>query len=275
MRLHVDLGSHFAPVPTDRITQVDPDPAYGSNSNITGDYLIPAVDGTAISVTASSYVLPINGGDVSSQIFGQLLARFPQYRHVYFNPLLRTTDLAALDLAATWLRSISDPAGGPNPILYPFPTRAKVSGGTTPAPMTVSILPLNNTGSLLPTARPNMPGVLITENIDLTAATTGIGADDFMVYWKVYTIFDDQDIAGCGLGSTQGVNTPAYRRAVEIDQEASGLLVYISVDDGQNWIRLARLQQVSFCGKTNQVRLAFVNFSTTQAYTLAHFAILF
>jgi len=275
MRLHVDLGSHFAPVPTDRITQVDPDPPLFYSSNITGDYLIPAVDGTSISVTNFSYVLPINGNDVSSQIFGQLLARFPQYRHVYFNPLLQTSDIAALDTAATWDRMIPDPAGGPNPILYRFPTRAKVSGGVTPAPMTVSVLPLNTTGTLLPTPRPVHPGVLVTDNIDLTAATSGAGADDFMVYWKVYTIFDDQDIAGCGLGSTQGANLPAFRRAFEIDQEPSGFAVYISIDDGQNWVQARRLQQVAFCGKTNQVKLAFLNTNSSQTYTLAHFAILF
>ena len=271
MRLHVDLGSHFALVPTDRITQVEIDPAYGTTSNITGDYLIPTVDGTAISVTSSSYVLPINGGDVSSQIFGQLLARFPQYHNVYFNPLLRDVDIALLDLAAYWVRSIPDPAGGPNPVLYSFPTRAKVpTTVAVPMPMSVSILPLNNT------VTPTLPGVLITENIDLTTATSGVGADDFMVYWKLYTLSDTADIAGCGLGSTQGLNSPAFKQATEINQDnPSGFRAYISIDDGQNWVAVQRLQQVAFCGKTNQVRLAFVNTSTSQPYSLAHFALLF
>jgi len=272
MRLHVDLGSHFVPAPTDRITQVDNDPPYNNLSNITGDYLIPAIDGTAISVTSSSYVLPINGGDVSSQIFGQLLARFPQYRHIYFNPLLRDLDIQALDPAATWKRSIPDPAGGPNPVIFDFPTRAKLpTSAAAPMPMSVSILPANNTK----VASPVLVGVLITDNIDLTAATGGVGADDFMVYWKVYDVFDTSEVAGCGLGSTIGVNRPAFKQARDIDQEPAPLVVYISIDDGQNWVQVKRLQQVAFCGKTNQVRLAFLNTSFSQTYSLAHFALLF
>lgn len=272
MRLHVDLGSHFAPVPTDRITQVEIDPAYLGLSNITGNYLIPAIDGTAISVTSTSYVLPINGNDVSSNIFGQLLARFPQYRNVYFNPLLRDLDIQALDPAATWNLSIPDPAGGPNPVIFAFPTRAKLpTSAAAPMPMSVSILPANNTK----TASPVLPGVLITDNIDLTAATGGVGADDFMVYWKVYGLTDTNDVAGCGLGSTIGVNSPAFKRAQEINQEPTTFQVYISVDDGQNWVQVQRLQQVAFCGKTNQIRLAFINASFSQTYSLAHFALLF
>jgi len=272
MRLHVDLGSHFAPVPTDRITQVEIDPAYLGISNITGDYLIPAIDGTAISVTSNSYVLPINGNDVSSNIFGQLLARFPQYRNVYFNPLLRDLDIQAFDPTASWARTIPDPAGGPNPVLYYYPTRAKLpTSAAVPMPMCVGILPANNTVS----GKPTLPGVLITDNIDLTAATGGVGADDFMVYWKLYGLTDTNDVAGCGLGSTIGFNSPAFKQAQEINQEPNTLQVYLSVDDGQNWVQVQRLQQVAFCGKTNQIRLAFVNTNSSQTFSLAHFALLF
>lgn len=267
MRLHVDLGSHF--VSTDLITQVDNDPSYGAFSNITGDYLIPSVDGTAISVTAASYVLPIDGGDVSSQVFGQLLARFPQYRHIYFNPLLQNTDIAGLDPTATFKQLIPDPSGGPNPVIWEYSSRFQ-SGDPAVAtmPLGTAILPLN------PYVSTPRPGFLITQNIDLTAATGGVGADDFMVYWKLYTLADTDDIAGCGTGSTAGVNQPAFTMAQEIDQETANFSVYLSIDDGQNWVQVRRLQQVAFCGKTNQVKLAFRN-DDSVVYHLAHFALLF
>lgn len=269
MRLHVDLGSHFVTPPTDIILQVDPDPAYLGLSNITGRYLVPSIDGTSVSVTAATYFTPADGGSLTSQVFGQLLARFPQYRHVAFNPLLTAADVAALDPAATFTVLIPDPAGGPN--LVPWTYESRFITGDSIAntmPMGTAIPPTNTTTT------PPRPGILITDNIDLSTATSNVGADDFMVYWKVYEILSTQDIAGTGLGTTVGVNQPAIKYAREINQEPNPLDVYISVDDGQNWVQVSRLQQVAFCGKSNQVKLAFVNIGGA-TYYLAHYAILF
>lgn len=271
MRVHVDLGGHFVAPTLHNILQVDPDPPYLAASNITGRFLIPSIDGTSVSVTPASYVQPANGGDVSSQVFGQLLARFPQYRHVAYNPLLTATDVAALDPAATFDILIPDPAGGPNPVMWSFGSRFQTgdSGGGGTMPMGTAILPSNNTMS------PDRVGLLITNNIDLTAATGGVGADDFMVYWKIYAISTSADVAGVGLGTTVGINNPALKTATEIAQESSQFSVFISVDNGQNWVMAHRLQQVAFCGKTTKVKLAFANGNTATTYYLAHYAILF
>lgn len=274
MRLHVDLGSHFVTPPTDRIVQVDNDPPFGSFSNVTGDYLIPSVDGTAISVSLNSFVSPIDGLDVNSEIFGQLLARFPQYSHVYFNPMLTSTDVAAMDLTASLTALFDpDPLGGPNPAVYSLPTRVKIGrSGAIPSgmmPNGLALPPLNQR------VLPNRPGLVITQNIDLTAATGGVGADDFMVYWKVYGPAVSFDIAGGNIGSTAGDNEPSFRYLGEINQEAPSFKCFISVDDGQNWVQVQRLTQVAFCGKTNQVRLAFTNESPTTTFQISSFALLF
>ena len=268
MRVHVDLGSHFTTPATNTVLQVDPDPAYAATSNVTGRYLIPTVDGTSISVTAASYVAPANGASVSSQVFGQLLARFPQYRHVAYNPLLTPADVATLDQTATWNRLIPDPAGGPNPVVWAYPSRFMTGSGTNTMPMGRAVLPVNSTTT------PVRPGILITNPIDLSAATSNVGADDFMVYWKVYSFSTTDDVAGVGLGSTVDQNTPALKLAGEVSQETP-FVCYISIDDGQNWVQAYRLQQVAFCNKTTKIRLAFINLSTSATFYLAHYAVLF
>lgn len=269
MRVHVDLGSHFTVPPSNTILQVDPDPPYLGLSNITGRYLIPSIDGTSVSVTAATYISPANGGSLTSQVFGQLLARFPQYRHVAFNPLLTATDVAALDDTAIFSILIPDPAGGPNPVVWPFDSRFITGDSVVNAMPMGTALPAMNT-----TMTPPRPGVLVTRNIDLSTATGGVGADDFMVYWKVYEIFSSDDVAGTGLGTTVGRNDPAFKYAREIDQEPAPFDVFISIDDGQNWVQVSRLQQVAFCNKSNQVRLAFLNLGSA-TYYLAHYALLF
>lgn len=268
MRLHVDLGSHFVAMPTDRITQVDNDPPYGASSNITGDYLLPSVDGTAISVTAASYVLPVDGGDVSSQAFGQLLARFPQYHHVYFNPLLQVSDFTAIDWTMPITVMIADPLGNLLPNYFYPRFKSGLGSATTVMPMGTALLPRNLK------VTPAAPGLMVTENIDLSAATAGIGADDFLVYWKVYRMADTDDVATIGIGTTAGFNDPAFKLAQEVDQENT-ISALMSIDDGQNWVPVYRLQQVAFCSKTTQIRLAFANLDSSTAIYLAHFAVLF
>lgn len=275
MRVHVDLGQFFVlPTLPSNILQVDPDPAFNALSNITGRFLIPAVDGTAVSVTAASYVSPANGTDVSSQVFGQLLARFPQYRHVAFNPLLTAADVAQLDTTATFDVMVSpDPAGGPNPVPWSYESRF-MTGSTSTMPMGTAVLPANITMSAINPLLPARLGVLITDNFDLTVPTSGVGADDFMVYWKVYRMNTTSDIAGVAFGSTFGMNDPALKYAQEINQEGD-FQCYISVDDGANWVQVTRLQQIAFCGKSTKVKLAFINTNLITPYYLAHFAILF
>lgn len=267
MRLHVDLGSHFTTPAVDRIMQVDNDPLLGAVTNVTGSYLIPSVEGTAISVSAASYVQPVDGGDVSSQVFGQLLARFPQYSHVYFNPLLTDTDLTAIDPSATF--DVLVPAT-PNPVLRSYSMRVKV--GRVGAPP-VGMMP--NSLAVLPMTTGGSPGLVITQNIDLTAATGGVGADDFMAYWKVYTSASTPDIAGGNIGSTANTNQPSFRYLQEIDQEAANFKCFLSTNNGQSWVQVQRLTQVAFCGKTTQVKLAFVNEDPSTTYRISSFALLF
>lgn len=284
MQIHVDLASHLAAdagIGTSKIVQASPDPAYGGRTTVGGQFIIPTVDGTTIPVDNTSYVLPIDGGDISSRVFAALLARYPQYQHIYFNPLIRAIDLADLDLAASFTISVVL-SGNPNPSPVSFQTRAKIgkySGVPAHdgiAPNNVALLPVNSNAPDpgVPSTFLARPGVLITKQIDLTAATV-VGADDFLVYWKFYRSTTSHDIAGANaVGATANQNTPALRSLQEVDQEPIGMLVYLSPDNGQTWQSVGRMEQLAFCAKVPNVRLAFVNY-TSSPILLTHFALLF
>jgi len=231
---------------------------------VNGRYIIPIIEGTDILVDENSYVFgpvtPIDGGDISSENFAGLLARFPMYSNLHFNPLLLGTHVTELDLTA---RFRDNSAAPPN---Y-YPTRAQTgTAGTAVAPNSTAILPANVHTT------PARPGVLITDLIDLTPLTPA-GADEFLVYWKIHQIHSSHDVAGSGLGTTDGVNAPAIRSIVEIEQEPSWFSVYLSIDDGVNWQPVTRLVPESFCALTPSIRLAFVNNSPSKV-CLTNYAVM-
>jgi hypothetical protein len=232
---------------------------------INGRYIIPVIEGTDILVDENSYVFgsvtPIDGGDISSENFAGLLARFPMYSNIHFNPLLLGSHVTELDLTATFRDNSVAP---PN---Y-FPTRAQTgTAGTAVAPNSTAILPANVHGAGF-----TRPGVLITDLIDLTALTP-LGADEFLVYWKIHQIHSSHDVAGSGLGVTDGVNTPAIRSIVEIEQEPSWFSVYLTIDNGINWQQVTRLVPESFCCLAPNIRLAFVNNSPSKV-CLTNYAVI-
>jgi hypothetical protein len=209
-------------------------------------------------VGSSSYIIPVDGGDVSSLAFAGLLAQYPMYGHIVFNPLLAAADVADLDLTASMptgeiCRAIVGRGAGPLP--------------TGQAPNSTIILPQNNT------VVPARPGVLITDTIDITAATGGVGADEFMVYWKLYGFSTSDDVSS-DYGATVGSNDPAIRSITEIDQEPSNFAVYLSIDDGITYTQVGLLEPIAFCVKGLSLRLAIVNTGTSRRY-LACYAIMF
>lgn len=267
MQVLVDLTSHLLTA-TPSIVQVDRAPVSTSGIPINGKYLLPIPPGLEVPVTSASYILPIDGGDVTSQAYARLLASMPMFENVYFNSLLTATDLADIDLLATFKDS-EPPYDPPNPPQY-FPTRCQIGrpgGGPTAGQMPTHTAILPNNASVTP----NHPGVLVTQDIDISAYTGPAGTDEFLCYWQLYSFATSADVATSMNG---GANTPAIRTYTESDPEPMDFSVYLSLDSGVNWCPVGSGEPLSFFNKSTTIRLAFVNRSRAKLY-LASFAVLF
>jgi hypothetical protein len=279
MRAIVDLLTHQTALP--QIVQVEQTPAAGRSSAtpINGRYLLPIVKGAEFPIDTSSYVLAggppidVDGGDVSSISYAYLLAMYPQFGTVYFNPLLTAGHLDELDFTATF----KDDSVAP-PVYYPVRLQtgreASLLLQTGQMPTHTAVLPVNAG------VTPNRPGVMITDAIDISSYTIdpvsglAVGADQFMVYWKLYDFSVSDDYAGAIAGPLNGLNEPAIRSVSECEQEPTGFSVYLSPDDGDHWCQVGLLEPIAFCEKTTSIRLAFVNTSTSKVY-IATYGVLF
>lgn len=252
MRVVADLA-------TANIVQVEKTPATGSARISNGKFFVPIPEMVSVDITSSSYVLPVDGGDVTSLAMAKMLVEFPMYEHVVFNPLLTAGDVADFDLSAVFT-----PTGDV--------TRAIVGRGSGPlptgiAPNVIGILPKNATVS------PEKPGVLITDTIDIGPATGGAGADEFLVWWKLYTHDTTDDVTSV-YGGTAGMNNPALRSTTEELADDADFEVYISHDDGATYTQVTSVTPTDLGTFGSLVRLAFVNTGSRRLY-LGSYAILF
>jgi len=276
MRVLVDWRTHAAGAPS--VTQVEKVPSEDTPIPINGKYALPIVHGVDFEVEDTDYVLPIDGGDISSKAYAQLVAMYPMFEYIYFNPLLTEAHVDELDVDAEFADYDAPAPWGPSPpnapVLYPCrcqvgrPASYPEDHGTFP--MLTALLPANEA---VPSTQPPNPGMLITDNIDISAYTGAAGADEFMVYWKLYA-FDVTDDRQANYGAHAGENTPAYRNLYETDQEPDGFTVWISPDDGGHWCEVGLLEGIAFTSGTTAFRLAFKNTTSDKIY-IAAFAVLF
>jgi len=269
MRILADLKSHRAGNPL--ITQVEKDPAAGSRTPINGRYVLSTPAGVDFPVTEASYVLNglglVDGQDVSSILFGNILARMPMMGNCYFNPLLTADHVDELDLAATFKDVNVAPPWGPSPPFAPtfHPVRCQtgraplVGGDPGQMPTHTALLPPNAST----VGEPPSPGLIITKEIDIGPFTLDgfgnqVGTDEFIVYWKLLDFDVTEDVTS-DFGATAGMDTPAIRSVIEVDQEPSDFSAYISPDNGGNWCLVNLMEPIAFCNKTTKVRLAFRN----------------
>ena len=243
------------------ILQVEKSPEVGDESVLNGKFIVPIPEMTSVDVTSASYVLPVDGGDVSSLAMANLLVEFPMYSTVVFNPLLTASDIADLDLTATF--------PGP-PVEY---TRAIVGRGAGPLP--TGTVP-NVTGVLSANDRvtPTLSGLLITDTIDIGPLTGGAGADEVLLWWALAELDTTDDVTS-SYGATDGLNTPALRNLVEIDAEPSGFEVWVSNDDGATYTQVSRITPTDLVVYGTLLRVAFRNTDTTSRRYILSYAILF
>lgn len=257
---------------TNEILQVEKTPETGAPVPVNGKYVVPVPDGAALQPDRDSVVLPTaDPNSIVALSFAGLLAQLPQYDSVLYNPLITDTDVDDLDLVGPVIINGNT--------YSPRLQTGRQTGGpfvSGQASNTTVILPVNDTLG----GGNERPGVLVTDTIDISPflppAPPGAceipAANDFLVWWKLYDFDVTEDICS-DFGKFAGENTPSLRNILEVDQEPSGLEVYISTDDGISWVRVNLLDPVRTCCGT-QVRLAFLNFSTAR-FNLASYAILF
>ena len=272
MRAYIELSSHItalkSPSVKPAITQVEMGkPNLGDKVSLNGRYTIPMPDGVSFEINSDSYVLPVDGGDISSRGFAELLAQYPMFGFIHFNPLLSDQDLLELDTSGT----ITDGSGTHISRFQTGRSSSGVDDGNSP--VSTAMLSANTTVS------PSKIGLIVTDTIDIApyvgSVMSGGGADQFMVYWKVYKFEDTHDILSRnGFGKYGQLNTPTLKNMVEIDQEISDLSVYISIDSGTTWHSVSRLTAISFCCKVDNIKLAFANTGNSKIY-LAHYSVMF
>ena len=268
MRILVDLGSHVTGNPA--IVQVERTPVAGitGSTAINGKFAIPVIDGADFPVDVSSYVLDgggdVDGGDVASIAYAHLLAKYPQFANIYFNPLLTAAHVDEIDFTASFTDVLSDP---PNVHLYPVrvqtgrPSAFAIPGPAGQMPMNTALLPINS-GVGYPS-----PGVLVTKAIDVSAFIPA-GATTFMAYWKLYAFGETHDV------SHDMTNTPAIRTLMETDQEPRDFMAFISMDDGASWTQVGLLEPIGVLDAVPSIRLAFLNIGADKIY-IASYAVLF
>ena len=272
MRLLVDLASHIAGTPA--IVQTQRVPTIGSDGAVAvnGRYAIPVPLDLDFPITSADYVLDgggeIDGGDVVSKGFAHLLALYPNYGNVYFNPLLTSDHVAELVTDNSfWFIE------GANSFYVRCQTgRPAGSVGDGQMPTHTALMPVNSKVS------PSRPGFIITDRIDISAYCLNcngdvVGTDEFMVFWKLYS-FDVTDDVAADVGALANTNEPALRMLQETDQEPTDFSVYLTPDEGVTWTPVNLLEPVVYATKTTTVRLAFRNDSANKIF-LASYGLLF
>jgi hypothetical protein len=225
----------------------------GGSAVVNGKFIPALPDIAPVEVDGSSYVLPIDGGDVTSRAFANLLAQFPMYGNALFNPLLTPAHVAALDLTASFganaTRAAVGRSAGPNPGQSPNRTRVLRRNPTTLA-----------------------PGVLVTDTINIAAIVPG-GVDEVLVWWQLDGVSRTHDVSS-SFGATAGQDDPCLVSLSTATPEPAGFDVYASNDDGVTWYAVGYLVPTDLINLGTLIRLAFVN-TGVNSRVLSGFGFLF
>jgi len=263
MRLVVDLATHILGDP--KIIQVEKTPPLNNLTAMNGKYVIPIPEGTDLEIDTTSVVVPMSGTAVSSLAYANLLAQHTEFNHVYFNPLLTKEDVGQMDLSGSFV----DPILGVSMEVRAQSGRPGTDPNEGQAPGSTAALAANDA------MNPVRPGSILTIPISIAVATSGVGSDNFLVWWKIYEYETTQDIRS-SYGKHANTNSPAIRSIKEVNQEPNDFKVYFTSDDHcDSWISVRRRVPFGLCEKTNAFRLLFINDNVTTKRYIATYGVLF
>lgn len=258
MRIYADvnrLPDNPAAETASVILQVAPSPPPGTYTPANGKFVVDIPDGVVPPGVGMASRLINPTGNIVGSIYQNLLRAFPGYSNVVYNQLLTSADIDLLDPTATFPHD-------PGPPVHSWPSRFQTGNPTGAtkgvAPGSVAVLGEN------PYTTPPRPGVLITKNIDIASLTGGLGAKNFVVYWKVYRMTVTDDV----MDFSTGTNTPAIKNLEEADQD--DVEVFLSVNNGGGYTPVTRLSPAVTCDPGTDVRLAFVNHNRQKVYLTAY-----
>lgn len=264
MRIYADVNRlpNAAPETTSTIIQVGLSPSVGTQTPINGKFVVDIPEGvTPPRITELSRLVDsVDPNYIVDDLYEGLRRAFPDYRNVVYNQLLTSNDVLGIDSTATFPYH-------PGPPARAWASRYQTGRGSGApvglSPCSVALLPENTTTA------PPRPGLMVTKTIDISAATGGRGANNFIVYWKVYRMVVTDDVLNYGTGA----NTPTIKNLLEINQDE--IEVFLSVNDGAGYTPVPRLSPVVTCEPGTRLRLAFVNHHPINKVYITAYAVLF
>ncbi len=250
-----------------KLIEVGKSPEIGEHMFVNGRYLLPVPEGSDLDIEKGAKVVSDDGSfgadSLVHQAFEGLLAQYPMYSHVIYNPNILAKDVEDYDVDAG-MTEVGPPMVSHTSRAqigrYPGPQAGNAAGSTL-------VLPQNNH------VEPARPGLLITNTLDIEPYVDVCGADEFMVWWMISTIDTTHDVIS-DYGVQSGVNNPAMQVFNFIEQEPNGLDVLLSVNDGESYFKVNRLEAIAFCDTATKLRLAFLN-RTNQKYRILGWAVMF
>ncbi len=223
-----------------------PDPPVGTMTRINGRFPFPVPDEIgALTVSSASRLLDNSvPADYLPGLVEAGLLRVSGKSNIVYNPLLKSADLSAFALAATF------PPG--EPCRYRFGrVGAATTGGVT--------IPAQNSYTV-----PVRPGLLLT-----SPTVAALPVSETVLYWKVYRVGATHEVVNYGTGD----NTPAYKTLEELDPDE--LEVYVSADNGLNYeLATTPLAPVAMAFPGADLILAFRNPSASDL-VLASYALMY
>ena len=250
-----------------KLIEVGKSPEIGEKMLVNGRYLLPVPEGSDLDIESGAKVISDDGSfgedSLVHQAFEGLLAQYPMYGNIVYNPNIVDADADDYDLEAGLTET--------GPPLVAHQSRAQI--GRYPGPQagnsagSTLVLPQNNAVS------PARPGLLITKTLDIEPHVGECGADEFMVWWMIATIDTTHDVV-TDHGFQAGTNSPALQIFNTIEQEPEGLDVLLSTNDGSSYFKVNRLEPIAFCDTATKLRLAFLN-RTDMKYRILGWAVMF
>ena len=240
---------------TNKVLSSGFEPEFGGSTRVNGQYVFPLPYSVGVEIDSASYMTPQDSGSIPGQAAAEFLIRFPMYDHVVFNYFLEPSDMSGVSInsgAPQPTTATVNPTPPPWAAYTPGPVpRTQLRSLSGAVPNSVAMLPLD--------ALNGTYGVVLTDNIDISALNpSNPGTDEVMLWWALAKASTSEDVVR-GFGATAGLNTPSVRALESLDPELAGVYVYASNDGGTSWYRVDYMEPIDLSVSGTDLRFAFIN----------------